>query len=82
LNLNICCKQYHKIDLLHQIVVPQKGWPHNYSNKPRQAGCANDLNICSLLSMVEHRGLIGSATKIKAIIAMNLVTPKAEVQQA
>ncbi len=41
LNLELCSKQYCKINLLQLIVVPQLsgGW-HNYSTKTRKAGHA------------------------------------------
>ncbi len=55
LYLKLCCKNYYKINLLHQIVVPQVsgGWQHNYSTKTRQAGYANEQSIYSKLSMTK-----------------------------
>jgi hypothetical protein len=51
--LKLCSKQYNKIDLSHLIVAPQLsgGWRHNYSTKTRQAGCANEQSMYSLISM-------------------------------
>jgi hypothetical protein len=53
-NLKLCGKQYNKIDLLHPSVVPQLsgGCQHNCSTKTRQAGCADEQSIYSLMSMV------------------------------
>ncbi len=53
MNLKLCCKQYDKINLWHLIVVPQlsRGWQHNYSTETRQAGCANEQSMYSLMSM-------------------------------
>jgi hypothetical protein len=51
-----CTKWHNKVDLLPPIVVPQSrgGWQHNYTTKLRQggSGCANELSIYSLMSMV------------------------------
>jgi hypothetical protein len=54
LNLKLWSKQHNKIDLLHLIVAPQLngGWRHTYSIKIRQAGCANEQSMYSLMSMV------------------------------
>ncbi len=51
-NLKLCSKQYNKIDLLPQIVVPQlSGARQNkYFTKTRQAGHANEQSINSLSS--------------------------------
>ncbi len=53
LNLKLCRKQYNKKFVLHLIVAPQLGGgrQHNYSNKTRQAGCANEQSMYSLMSM-------------------------------
>jgi hypothetical protein len=61
LNLKLCSKQCNKIDLLHLIVVPQLrgGWQHNYSNKTRQAGPANEKSMYYLMFMG-----MGNETKI------------------
>jgi hypothetical protein len=47
LNVNLCGKQYNKIDLLHLIVVPQlsSGWRHNYSTKTRNVGRAIEQSM-------------------------------------
>jgi hypothetical protein len=54
LNLKLCSKLYNKIDLLHLIAMPQLsgGWQHNCSTKTRQAGCANEQSMYSLMSMI------------------------------
>jgi hypothetical protein len=56
INLKLCNKQYNKIDPLHLIVVPQLsgGWQHNYSTQKRQAVCANEQFIYSLMSYDLH----------------------------
>jgi hypothetical protein len=54
LNLKLFSKQHNRIFVLHLIVVPQlsSGWQHNYSTKARQAGCANEQSMYSLMSMI------------------------------
>jgi hypothetical protein len=49
MNLQLCTKQYNKIDHLHLIVAPQLS--SGYSTKTRQAGCANEQSMFSLMSM-------------------------------
>ncbi len=53
MNLELCSKQYNKKFVLHLIVAPQLGGGrrHNYSTKTRQAGCANEQSMYSLMSM-------------------------------
>jgi hypothetical protein len=53
LNLKLCSKQYNKSFVLHLILSPQlsSGWRHNYSNKTRQEGHANEQSMYSLFSM-------------------------------
>jgi hypothetical protein len=53
LNLQLGSKQYNKNFVLHLIVVTQlsSGWQHNYSTKTRQADCANEQSMYSLMSM-------------------------------
>jgi hypothetical protein len=53
LNFKLCSKQYNKKFVLHLIVAPQLGGSrqHNYSTKTRQAGCANEQSMYSLMSM-------------------------------
>jgi hypothetical protein len=55
LNLKLCSKQYNKKFVLHLIVAPQLGGGqrHNYSTKTRQAGCANEQSMYSLMCMVK-----------------------------
>jgi len=50
LNLELCNKQYNKIDLLRLIVAPQLSgdW------QTRQAGHANEQPICILLNLCLH----------------------------
>ncbi len=52
-NLKLGSKLYEKIGLTHMIVAPQisGGRQHNYSNKARQAGHANEQSIYSLMSL-------------------------------
>jgi hypothetical protein len=54
LHSKLCNEQYNKKIALHLIVAPQlsSGWQHNYSNKTRPAGWANELSMYSLMSMV------------------------------
>ncbi len=53
LNLKLCSKQYNKKFVLHLIVAPQLG---GFSTKTRQAGCANEQSMYSLMSMVARLG--------------------------
>ncbi len=54
MNLWLCSEQTYKIDLLHQIVVPQlsDGWLHNYlTKKSKQAVPLRSLYILYYTSM-------------------------------
>ncbi len=53
LNLKLCSKQYDKKLVLHLIVASHLGGGrrHNYLTKTRQAGCANEQFMYSLMSM-------------------------------
>jgi hypothetical protein len=53
LNLKLCSKQYNKNLFCNLIVAPQlsSGWQHNYSNKTRQVGWANEQSMYYLMSM-------------------------------
>jgi hypothetical protein len=65
LNLKLCSKQYNKKIVLHLIVAPQLGGgqQHNYSNKTRQAGCANEQSMYSLMSMGSIYNQLAGSTR-------------------
>jgi hypothetical protein len=67
LNLKFCGKQYNKRDLWHRIVAPHLsgGWQHNYSTKARQAGCACEQPIYSLMSMAWRDTTDGFTKKLQ-----------------
>jgi hypothetical protein len=63
LNLKLCSKQYNKKIVLHLIVAPQLGHgrQHNYLTKTRQAGCANEQ---SMYSLIMKKALLTSLNRI------------------
>ncbi len=56
-NLKLCSKQCNKNFVWYLIVAPQlsNGWQHNYSNKTRQAGHANEHSMYSVMSMLSGK---------------------------
>jgi hypothetical protein len=56
LKFKLCSKAHNKKFVFHLIVALQlsSGWQHKYSTKTRQAGCANEQSMYSLMSMVNR----------------------------